>query len=117
MPELPDIESYLVALRPKIVGTPLAKITVRSPFLVRTVQPELNSLERESVLDLSRIGKRIVWHFAAERFFVFHLMIAGRLHWKKPGTKPVGKNDLAAFAFDGGTLLLTEASQNKRASL
>src|SRR5262245_44459245 len=109
MPELPDIESYLVALRPRIVGTSLAEITVRSPCLIRTVQPELYSLEGEPVRDLSRIGKRIVWHFAAERFFVSHLMIAGRFHWKKPGARPASKNDLAAFAFDGGTLLLTEA--------
>ena len=117
MPELPDIVSYLVALRPRIVGQRLERITVRSPFFVRTVQPDLYSLEGQTVLDLSRIGKRIVWDFSGERFFVFHLMIAGRFHWKKPGARPAGKNDLAAFAFDEGTLLLTEASQKKRASL
>jgi formamidopyrimidine-DNA glycosylase len=117
MPELPDIVSYLVALRPRIVGKPLEKITVRSPFLVRTVEPDVFSLADDVVLDLSRIGKRIVWHFAGERFFVFHLMIAGRFHWKKAGMRPAGKNDLAAFAFEGGTLMLTEASQKKRASL
>ena len=117
MPELPDIVSYLVALRPRNVGKRLEKITVRSPFLIRTVEPDLHLLEGQTVLDLSRIGKRIVWHFPGERFFVFHLMIAGRFHWKKAGTKPAGKNDLAAFAFDGGTLMLTEASQKKRASL
>src|SRR5262245_32213462 len=117
MPELPDIVSYLVALRPRIVGKPLEKITVRSPFLVRTVEPDLYSLAGAAVLDLSRIGKRIVWHFAGERFVVFHLMIAGRFHWRKAGVRPAGKNDLAAFAFPTGTLLLTEASQKKRASL
>ena len=117
MPELPDIVSYLVALRPRIVGKPLEKITVRSPFLVRTVEPDIFSLTGETVLDLSRLGKRIVWHFTGERFIVFHLMIAGRFHWKKVGMKPAGKNDLAAFAFEGGTLMLTEASQKKRASL
>lgn len=117
MPELPDITSYLVALRRQIVGQRLMKIQVRSPFLVRTVEPDLFSLEGETVLDLSRIGKRIVWHFSGERFLVFHLMIAGRFHWKKAGAKPGGKNDLAAFAFASGTLMLTEASQKKRASL
>ena len=117
MPELPDITSYLVALRPRIVGQRLERIQVRSPFLVRTVEPDLFSLEGETVLDLSRIGKRIVWHFAGERYFVFHLMIAGRFHWRKLGAKPSGKNDLAAFEFSSGTLLLTEASKKKRASL
>jgi formamidopyrimidine-DNA glycosylase len=117
MPELPDITSYLVALRPRIVGERLEKIVVRSPSLVRTVEPDLYSLEGESIIDLSRIGKRIVWHFSQERFFVFHLMIAGRFHWKKPGVRPAGKNDLAAFGFASGTLMLTEASQKKRASL
>jgi formamidopyrimidine-DNA glycosylase len=117
MPELPDITSYLVALRPRIVGQPLEKIQVRSPFLVRTVEPDLFSLQGETVLDLSRIGKRIVWHFAGERFLVFHLMIAGRFHWRKPAARPSGKNDLASFEFPAGTLMLTEASQKKRASL
>jgi len=117
MPELPDITSYLVALRSRIVGQPLEKIIVRSPALVRTVEPDLYSLDGETVVDLSRIGKRIVWHFSEERFFVFHLMIAGRFHWKKPGVRPSGKNDLASFGFAVGTLMLTEASQKKRASL
>jgi formamidopyrimidine-DNA glycosylase len=117
MPELPDIASYLVALRPRIVGQRLLRIDVRSPFLVRTVEPDLFSLVEETVIDLSRIGKRIVWHFPGERCIVFHLMIAGRFHWKKPGARPRGKNDLAAFEFPGGTLLLTEASHTKRASL
>lgn len=117
MPELPDIASYLVALKPRIVGQIMEKIQVRSPFLVRTVDPDLHSLEGEAVLDLSRIGKRIVLHFENARFMVFHLMIAGRFHWKQSGTKPRGKNDLAAFSFPTGTLMLTEASQKKRASL
>lgn len=117
MPELPDITSYLVALGPRIVRQPLEKIVVRSPFLVRTVEPELDSLAGLKLRELSRIGKRIVWHFPDELFLVFHLMIAGRFHWKKPGVKPAGKNDLAAFTFPTGTLMLTEASQKKRASL
>src|SRR5439155_10485223 len=86
-------------------------------FLVRTVEPDLFSLQGETVLELSRIGKRIVWRFSGERCLVFHLMIAGRFHWKRPGVKPSGNNDLAAFFFAAGTLMLTEASQKKRASL
>ncbi len=117
MPELPDILSYLTALRPRIVGQPLEKIIVKSPFLVRTVGPDLFSLPGQTILDISRIGKRIVWHFAEERFIVLHLMIAGRFHWKKVGVRPASKSDLAAFAFPTGTLMLTEASQKKRASL
>jgi formamidopyrimidine-DNA glycosylase len=117
VPELPDILSYLVALRPRIVGQRLERIAVKSPFLVRTVQPELFSLQGQVVRDLSRIGKRIVWHFEEELFLVFHLMIAGRFHWRKPGVRPTGKNDLAAFGVAAGTLMLTEASQKKRASL
>jgi formamidopyrimidine-DNA glycosylase len=117
VPELPDITSYIVALKRQIIGQPIERIVVRSAFLVRTVTPELDSLVGEKVLDLSRIGKRIVWHFASERFLVFHLMIAGRFHWKKVGARPTGKNELAAFGFESGTLMLTEASQKKRASL
>ena len=117
MPELPDIVSYLTALRPIVVGQPLERIAVRSPFLVRTVEPDLLSLEGQLVRDVSRIGKRIVWHFDDEVFVVFHLMIAGRFHLKKRGARPSGKNDLAAFEFPSGTLMLTEASQKKRASL
>ena len=117
MPELPDILSYLAALKQRIVGQTLRKIVVKSPFLVRTVEPDLYSLEEMPVEDVSRLGKRVVWHFSGELYAVFHLMIAGRFHWKRAGTLPRGKNDLAAFAFDEGTLLLTEASQKKRASL
>ena len=117
MPELPDIISYLTALRPIVVGQPLERITVRSPFLVRTVEPELFSLEGQVVRDLSRIGKRIIWHFDDDIFIVFHLMIAGRFHLKKRGARPSGKNDLAAFEFPSGTLMVIEASHKKRASL
>jgi formamidopyrimidine-DNA glycosylase len=117
MPELPDILSYLAALRPRIVGQTLERIVVKSPFLVRTVEPDLLSLAGQTVQELSRLGKRIVWHFADDVFVVIHLMIAGRFHWRKPGVRPTGKNDLAAFGFPTGTLMLTEASQKKRASL
>jgi formamidopyrimidine-DNA glycosylase len=117
MPELPDIVTYLHALRERIAGQTLLKIQVRSPFLVRTVEPDLMTLAGHRIRDVSRIGKRIVWHFDDELFLVFHLMIAGRFHLKKSGTLPKGKNDLAAFGFEGFTLMLTEASQKKRASL
>jgi formamidopyrimidine-DNA glycosylase len=117
MPELPDLESYLVALRPRIVGQPLVKVTIRSPFLVRSVDPPVESFAGQRVERISRLGKRIVWHFASEHYLVFHLMIAGRFHWKSGSKRPTGKNDLAAFEFPGGTLMLTEASQKKRASL
>ena len=117
MPELPDIVTYLHALRERIVGKTLLKIQVRSPLLVRTVEPELTTLHGKVVRDVSRVGKRIVWHFDEELFLVFHLMIAGRFHLKKAGTLPKGKTDLAAFGFEGFTLMLTEASQKKRASL
>jgi len=117
VPELPDISSYLVALTRQALGKQIESLLVRSPFLVRTVSPELESLVGEYVRDLSRIGKRIVWHFTGERFLVFHLMIAGRFHLKKTGVKPTGKNDLAAFGFADSTLMLTEVSQKKRASL
>ena len=117
MPELPDIVTYLHALRERIVGKTLLKIQVRSPFLLRTVQPDLMTLQGMVVRDLSRLGKRIVWHFDGELFLVFHLMIAGRFHMRKPGILPKGKNDLAAFGFEDFTLMLTEASQKKRVSL
>jgi len=117
MPELPDILTYLQALRERIVGNELLRIQIRSPFLLRTVQPDVMGLAGRRVLDVSRLGKRIVWHFNSELFLVFHLMIAGRFHLKKPGTHPKGKNDLAAFGFEEFTLMLTEASQKKRASL
>jgi formamidopyrimidine-DNA glycosylase len=84
---------------------------------VRTVEPDLDSLEGLPVQDVSRIGKRVVWHFPSDLFLVFHLMIAGRFHWRKAGLKPSNKNDLAAFAFPAGTLMLTEVSQKKRAAL
>lgn len=117
MPELPDLESYLVALRPRIVGQPLRKVTVRSPFLVRSFDPPVESFAGQAIVQVSRLGKRIVWHFASEQYLVFHLMIAGRFHWKSGSKRPTGKNDLAAFEFPGGTLMLTEAGPKKRASL
>jgi formamidopyrimidine-DNA glycosylase len=117
MPELPDIETYLSALRPRIVGQPLEQARLGSPFLLRTVDPPLASFAGRRVEGLRRLGKRIVFGFEGERFMVLHLMITGRLHWKPRGAKVPGKIGLAAFDFPTGTLTLTEAGSKKRASL
>jgi formamidopyrimidine-DNA glycosylase len=117
MPELPDIELYLAALRPRIVGQPLDAVRLASPFLVRSIDPPLDALVGRSVRDLRRLGKRIVWAFDDDRFAVFHLMIAGRFHWKARGAPIPGKVGLAAFDFPNGTLVLTEAGAKRRASL
>jgi formamidopyrimidine-DNA glycosylase len=117
MPELPDITIYIESLTPRILGQPLLKVEITSPFLLRSVDPPLNSVEGRTVLELRRIGKRIVWGFGEELYLVLHLMIAGRLHWKAPSAKLSGKAGLAAFRFPSGTLTLTEAGSKKRASL
>ncbi len=117
MPELPDITAYQVALQRVIVGHQLRHIVLRSPFLLRTVEPDLFSAEGRTVQAISRIGKRIVLELDDQLYLVFHLMIAGRFRWRKPETQPRGKTQLAALHFDEGTLLLTEASPKKRAAL
>jgi formamidopyrimidine-DNA glycosylase len=117
MPELPDIETYLAALRPRIVGQPLEQARLGNPFLLRTVDPPLASFVGLRIEELRRLGKRIVFGFEGERFLIFHLMITGRLHWKPRGAKVPGKIGLAAFDFPTGTLTLTEAGSKKRASL
>jgi formamidopyrimidine-DNA glycosylase len=117
MPELPDITVYLESLRPRIGGQVLRKVEVANPFLLRSVEPPLEAIVGRTVLDLSRMGKRIVWHMGDELYLVLHLMIAGRLHWKPADAKLPGKVGLAAFRFDQGTLTLTEAGSKRRASL
>jgi formamidopyrimidine-DNA glycosylase len=117
MPELPDITVYIECLRPRIQDQVLEKAEVASPFLVRTFDPPLSELEGARIDDLLRLGKRIVWCFAGERYLILHLMIAGRLHWKPRGAKVPPKVGLAAFRFPGGTLTLTEAGSKKRAAL
>jgi formamidopyrimidine-DNA glycosylase len=117
MPELPDIVAYLRALEPRVIGKKLEKIRLSSPFLLRTAVPSARELESKRVERLSRVGKRIVFELEGDLFAVIHLMIAGRLHWRDPGAKLGGKNALAAFDFEGGSLTLTEASTKKRASL
>jgi formamidopyrimidine-DNA glycosylase len=117
MPELPDITIYIESLESRIVGEKVERIRIASPFLLRSVDPPITEAENKRVLGLSRIGKQIVWELEGELFLVFHLMIAGRFHWKGRGAKVGGKVALAAFDFPSGTLLLTEASTKKRASL
>ena len=117
MPELPDIELYLHALRPRVVGEVLNEVRLASPFLLRSVDPPVEEIVGNRIIDLRRLGKRIVFVLDGELFIVLHLMIAGRFRWKKTGTKIPGRLGLAAFDFDDGTLLLTEASKKKRASL
>lgn len=117
MPELPDLECYLLALRRMIGGQVVEQVTIRSPFVLRTYEPAIETIVGLPIEKIWRIGKRIVWQFPDELFLVFHLMIAGRFHWRKGTAAAKGKNDLAAFRFTSGTLLLTEASQKKRASL
>jgi formamidopyrimidine-DNA glycosylase len=117
MPELPDIQVYLEALEARVRGRRLLRIRLASPFLLRTVDPQIEALEGRPLRALRRIGKRIVFGFDEDLFLVLHLMIAGRLHWGEPGAKPNAKIGLAAFDFENGTLLLTEAGSKKRASL
>ncbi len=117
MPELPDVAVYVEALARRVVGKPLERVRLASPFLLRSVEPPLSSVEGRRVLEVRRLGKRIVLALEGELFLVLHLMIAGRLRWRPPGAKPPGRRGLAAFDFPSGTLLLTEAGAKKRASL
>src|ERR1700751_1043949 len=117
MPELPDITAYIRALEKRIVGQPLERVRLGSPFLLRTVEPPLASAEGRVVKKLSRVGKRIAIGVDGDLWLVLHLMIAGRLHWKKRDAKLGGRQNLAAFDFPGGSLILTEAGSKKRASL
>jgi formamidopyrimidine-DNA glycosylase len=117
MPELPDIEAYREALTIHCVGRPLEGIRLGTPFLLRSVAPPLTDFEGRTLLAVSRLGKRLVLEFPDEHYLVLHLMIAGRLRWKRKGTKPPGKVGLAAFDFPDGTLILTEQGSKRRASL
>ncbi|HEY8039773.1 MAG TPA: DNA-formamidopyrimidine glycosylase family protein [Polyangiaceae bacterium] len=117
MPELPDVELYVAHLRRRLVGEPLERARVASPFLVRSFDPPLRDAEGKRVLGVHRMGKRVVLDLEGDLHLVLHLMIAGRLRWREHGAKIPGKVGLAAFDFPGGTLILTEASSKKRASL
>jgi len=119
MPELPDVVVYLDALTRHVVGRRLERLTLLSPFVLRTVDPPVDAITGASVRGVRRVGKRIVLEFPDDLFLVIHLMIAGRLRWREPGRKPgMGpKLVLATFEFAHGTLFFTEASSKKRASL
>lgn len=117
MPELPDIVVYIEALEKRVLGEVLLNTAVRGPFLLRTADPPLESAHGRRVSALRRIGKRIAIGFDNDIWLVFHLMIAGRLHWSERRITPDGKRTLAAFDFDSGTLTLTEAGARKRAAL
>lgn len=117
MPELPDIALYLHAMAPRMLDRRLERVRLASPFLLRTVDPPLAALEGQTVIGLDRIGKRVVWRFDDGLYCVIHLMIAGRFRWKAAGAAVPARVGLAAFDFEGGTLLLTEAGATKRASL
>jgi len=117
MPELPDITVYIEALKERILGTKLESSRITHPFLLRTFDPPLTSLNNRRVIDLRRIGKRVAIGFEGDHWLMLHLMIAGRLHWFPTGAKKTGRAALAYFVFDTGTLTLTEAGSKRRASL
>ncbi|MEQ1828644.1 MAG: DNA-formamidopyrimidine glycosylase family protein, partial [Pirellula sp.] len=117
MPELPDVLLYVSAMERYIAGSVLQQLIIRSPFVLRTFEVDASELHGKRVETVSRLGKRLVIGFDEDLFVVVHLMIAGRFHWKKTGTMPKGKVDLAAFQFASGTMMLTEASNKKRAGL
>lgn len=117
VPELPDITIYLEALEQRISGHILEKVRLASPFILRTVEPTPSELTGKRVTGLRRLGKRIAIELEGGLFLVLHLMIAGRLKWLPKGAKVPGKVGLAAFDFDSGTVILTEAGSKRRASL
>jgi formamidopyrimidine-DNA glycosylase len=117
MPELPDLELYLHALRRRVGGATLQGVRLASPFLLRSVEPPLGEAAGRRVVGFRRLGKRIVWQLDGDLFLVLHLMIAGRLRWKPAGVKIPRRQGLAAFDFDAGSVLLTEAGTKRRASL
>ena len=117
MPELPDITVYVESLEARITGERLEKIRLGNPFILRTFDPPLSAASGKTVQGVERIGKRIILALEDDLFVVIHLMIAGRLRWKKPTAKLPGRVGHAAFDFANGTLLLTEASTKKRASI
>jgi formamidopyrimidine-DNA glycosylase len=117
MPELPDITIYLEALEKRVLGQPLEKVRITSPFLLRTAVPPIQSVSGKMVKTLRRLGKRIAFGLEGDLWLVLHLMIAGRLHWLESGVKLSSRHRVAAFDFPHGTLLLTEVGTKKRAAL
>ena len=117
MPELPDVVVYLDALRPRILGQQLEAVRLGSPFVVRSVEPPIGASGGRTITGLRRLGKRIVIGLEPDLYLVIHLMIAGRLRWKRRGAPIPGRIGLAAFDFPTGTLLFTEAGTRRRAAL
>ena len=117
MPELPDITVYLEHLASRILGKPMEAVEIANPFVLRSVIPPIASVVGQKVVDLRRMGKRVVIGVEGGLFIVIHLMIAGRLRWRPPGKRLPGKLALAAFSFSNGTLFLTEAGSTRRASI
>jgi len=117
VPELPDITLYLEQLRPRVLGEPLNRLVIRSPFVLRSVDPPPAAVEGKRVIELRRMGKRIVFGVEDDLFIVVHLMIAGRLRWRPAGASAGGKLTLAVFEFPRGSLHLTEAGCKRRASI
>lgn len=117
VPELPDVTVYVECLEARCLGHPLERVRIVGPSLLRSVDPPLSEVEGRVVEEVRRLGKRIVFCFEGDLYIVVHLMIAGRFQWRSKGTKPSRKLGLAAFDFPTGTLLLTEASTKKRATL
>jgi formamidopyrimidine-DNA glycosylase len=117
MPELPDVELYLHALRPRVLGERLERVRIGNPFIFRTYDPPASAIEGAEIVDLRRLGKRLVFALPGELFMIVHLMIAGRLRWRNRGAAIPAKVGLAAFDFAAGTLLLTEAGSKRQASI
>ena len=117
MPELPDIVVYIEALETRIKGSVLERVRVASPFLLRTAVPPLSSVEGKKIVELRRLGKRICFGLEGDLWLVLHLMIAGRLHWYDERAKAAKGRSVAVFQFSTGSLTLTEAGTQKRASL
>jgi formamidopyrimidine-DNA glycosylase len=117
VPELPDVTVYVESIAARVAGQPLRGVRVASPFVVRTFDPPLGAAAGKRVLEVRRLGKRIVFALEDGLFLVMHLMIAGRLKWLEAGAKIPGKVGLAALDFPSGTLVLTEVASKKRASI
>ena len=117
MPELPDITAYIEAIQTRVLGQPLERVRLASPFLLRSIEPPMTAVSGKVVREVRRVGKRIALGLEDDLWLVIHLMIAGRLHWKTPGIGLAGRHNLAAFDFPNGALTLTEAGTKRRASL
>lgn len=117
MPELPDIVVYADSLQSRLHGAKLVKVRVLSPFVMRSIEPEISALDGRSMLRVGRLGKQLVFDFGENVYAVIHLMIAGRFRWLDARKTPPAKITLAEFHFDRGTLALTEAAKKKRAAI